>query len=76
MTIGEKIRHIRETLGWNQTEFAKLADIDNATLSVIENGRSDPGYETLQKIITAFKINPAMLHTQLIKKEKAKVDKG
>jgi len=74
-SIGEKIRHIRETLGWRQTEFARLAGIDDATLSVIENGRSDPGYETLQKIINTFKVNPSVLHTQLIKKENVKKGK-
>lgn len=52
--IGKRIREIREEKKIDAKELAKLAGIDAANLSRIENGRYSVGFDILTKIATAL----------------------
>ena len=52
--IGTRIREIREERGIDAKDLAKLAGIDAANLSRIENGKYSVGLDILSKIATAL----------------------
>lgn len=52
--IGARIRKIREERGMEARDLAKLAGIDAANLSRIENGKYSVGFDILAKIATAL----------------------
>lgn len=52
--IGARIREIREARGMEARDLAKLAGIDAANLSRIENGKYSVGFDILAKIATAL----------------------
>ncbi|MCM1317783.1 MAG: helix-turn-helix transcriptional regulator [Bacteroides sp.] len=52
--IGARIREIRESRNLDAKDLAKLADIDAANLSRIENGKYSVGFDILAKIATVF----------------------
>lgn len=50
LTVGLRIKGIREQLGFNQKEFAKLINATVPAVSNWENGRSLPNNERIKKI--------------------------
>ena len=52
--IGNRIRQIREERGIEARDLAKLAGIDAANLSRIENGKYSVGIDILSKIATSL----------------------
>ncbi len=52
--IGARIREIRESRNLDAKDLAKLAGIDAANLSRIENGKYSVGFDILAKIAIAF----------------------
>ena len=54
-SLSQKIIKIREKAGLNQTEFSKLLDIPQSSISSFENGTSIPHYNTLKKLINISK---------------------
>lgn len=52
--IGSRIREIREARGIEARDLARLANIDAANLSRIENGKYSVGLDILSKIATAL----------------------
>ena len=52
--IGNRIKQIREEKGIEARELAKLAGIDPANLSRIENGRYSVGFDILSKIAASL----------------------
>jgi DNA-binding XRE family transcriptional regulator len=52
--IGARIRQIREERGIEARDLAKLAGIDAANLSRIENGKYSVGLDILSKLATAL----------------------
>lgn len=52
--IGKRIRQIREEKGLDAKGIAKLANIDSANLSRIEQGRYSVGLDILSKIANAL----------------------
>lgn len=56
--VGCRIKYLRKTrLMINQDDFAKILDMDRASLSKIESGRSNITLATLEKIMSALKIS-------------------
>ena len=51
--IGKKIRHFRKEKGIEAKDLAKLANIDAANLSRIEQGKYSVGLDILSKIASA-----------------------
>ena len=52
--IGSRIREIRVERDMEARDLAKLADIDAANLSRIENGKYSVGFDVLSKIAAAL----------------------
>lgn len=52
--LATHIRQLREELGWTQEDLAKRARIDQADLSRIERGGTDPRWSTVNRIINAL----------------------
>jgi predicted transcriptional regulator len=52
--LATHIRRLREELGWTQEELARRAHIDQADLSRIERGATDPRWSTVNRIINAL----------------------
>lgn len=55
MVVGERIRHVRESLRLSRAEAARRAGLDLNYLWRVESGRcANPGSENLQKIAAAL----------------------
>lgn len=61
MDIGPHIRHARRQAQLSQEELASLAGINRTYLSQLENGRSSPTIDVLNRIARALHIDPASL---------------
>ncbi len=55
-TIGERIRHLRESAGLTQGALARAADIGRVTLVRLEKGEQTPRFKTLDAIAKALGI--------------------
>lgn len=53
-TINERIRMLRESTGLGRTLFCRKHDLKEPTLVAIENGRSKPGADILEKIVLGY----------------------
>ena len=55
MALADKVRELRQKLGWNQATLAQQSDITQATISRIENGKvTQPKMGQLQKLAEAL----------------------
>lgn len=54
MTLGDRIKQIRQSLGWTQGRLAKEAEISKSFLSEIENNKSNISGENLLKLANAL----------------------
>uniref|UniRef100_UPI0039AEEE12 helix-turn-helix domain-containing protein n=1 Tax=Empedobacter brevis TaxID=247 RepID=UPI0039AEEE12 len=57
MSIGLRIKEIRNFLGLNQIDFAKKIGIKQSPLSQMEGGRILPSIDTISEIIRNFNIS-------------------
>ena len=55
-TLGERIRHYRESAGLTQEALAQAADIGRVTLVRLERGKQTPRFKTLEAISAALGI--------------------
>ena len=53
-TVGERVRHYRESAGLTQVALARAADIGRATLVRLENGEQSPRFATLKAVADAL----------------------
>jgi transcriptional regulator with XRE-family HTH domain len=56
MIIGERIRELRERLKLSQGEIERRTGLLRCHISRVENGRTVPGLETLEKMARAFDV--------------------
>lgn len=56
MNIGEKIKTVREAKNLSQKEISNMVQMDQSQYSKIENGKTDPTTNTLEKIAKALGI--------------------
>ena len=56
MNIGEKIKNVREAKNLSQKEISNMVQMDQSQYSKIENGKTDPTTNTLEKIAKALGI--------------------
>ena len=61
MTLGKKIRAIRHRKAWSQETLAAKAKLKTLTLRDIENGKTQPRFQTIQKIARALDVSPEEL---------------
>ncbi|EDT87304.1 XRE family transcriptional regulator [Clostridium botulinum] len=57
MKLGEKIRSIRKKKGYSILQIKELTGLSKSTISELENDKSSPTAETLQKIATALNVH-------------------
>jgi len=55
--IGPRLRTIRNHLGLSQRKLARKSGVSNATISLIEHGRTDPSMGMLRRILDAMGIS-------------------
>lgn len=62
MTLGERIRHLREAINLSQAELAKRIGMKREYLSRLENGGLDnPTIKTLRRLAKGLRIELAAL---------------
>lgn len=54
MTIGEKIKHARESMGLSQGKLAKASGLAQSSISYIESGGKKPNIETITILAKAL----------------------
>lgn len=47
MSIGEKIKHLRKSMGFSQGELARQSGLAQSSISYIESGGKKPNIETI-----------------------------
>jgi transcriptional regulator with XRE-family HTH domain len=57
MTLGERIKYLREKNGYAQKFVAEKIGVRNNTLSSYESDKRQPDYDTLQKIADFFEVS-------------------
>lgn len=54
--FGERVRELRESRGWIQTDLAYHSRLERAFISRIENGRTNVSLETAERLAAVFEI--------------------
>lgn len=54
--IGDRIRHARKSAGMSQEELAAKIRVNRSYLSLVENGKSSPTFEFMEKIASGLEI--------------------
>lgn len=52
--LGRNLRRLRKDKGWTQDELAAKLGVEQMTVSLIENARSNPTLETLEAVAACF----------------------
>lgn len=55
--IGPRLQGLRNQQGLSQRRLARAAGVSNATISLIEHGRTDPSLGLLKKILDAMSVS-------------------
>lgn len=61
MTIGKRIKHLREKKGYTQAEFGKLLGLSDKAVSTWENDTKTPRMSTLHKMAEIFCVSTSYL---------------
>lgn len=61
MSIGEKLRKLRDDQHWSQETVAKLMNLHRSTISKYENDKTEPDTQTLIQFAKIFKIDKSYL---------------
>lgn len=59
--LGRQLRTLRQRRGLSQRKLAQAAGVSNATVSLIEHGRTDPSMGLMKKILDALGVSFADL---------------
>lgn len=57
MTIGDRIKKVRESVDKNQRDFASSIKIGQSTLAMFENGQREPKEIHIEQICSKYDIN-------------------
>ncbi|MGH8224022.1 MAG: cupin domain-containing protein [Woeseiaceae bacterium] len=55
--LGPRLRSLRSHCGLSQRRLARLSGVSNATISLIEHGRTDPSIGMLKRILEAMGVS-------------------
>ena len=61
MTLGDKIKNIREDMDLSQSEIARLIPMNQSNYSKIERNIQEPSMDQLRRICQILKIDPRYL---------------
>jgi transcriptional regulator with XRE-family HTH domain len=56
-SLGLRLRNLRQRRGLSQRKLAQAARVSNATISLIEHGRTDPSMGLLRKILDSLGVS-------------------
>ncbi len=56
VSIGQKIKKLREEKGYSLEELSKLSKLTTSTLSAFERGKTKPTYDSLRALTQAFRV--------------------
>ena len=74
MTLGEKLKQLRQEKGLSQPELAAEAGIEQSYLSKLENDKSLPSNDILRKILAAFQVSLSDFVTdELVQKDMSRL---
>lgn len=59
--VGHRIAELRQMRGWTQQVLADLAGIERSHLARLESGEREAGLRMLEKVASAFGVEPAEL---------------
>jgi transcriptional regulator with XRE-family HTH domain len=59
LTVGQRLRKLREMFGLSQRELARRAGVTNGTISLIEQGEVSPSIASLKKVLDGFPLTLA-----------------
>ena len=65
-TVAEAARWIRESLGLNQREFAKLVGLSTPQIARLERGEANPTLETLVAIGKPYGLHVGFIHPTML----------
>lgn len=57
MTLGERVKSLRQSLGWTQDKLAQEAKISKSFLSEVENDKANISGDNLLKIANVFNVS-------------------
>lgn len=63
LTVGERLKYLRETLGFNQVEFSERIQMEQSYLSKLEKGHKGLGKRLLKDMVATFGFNGNWLMT-------------
>lgn len=67
-TIGDAVRFVRQSQGWEQKDLAQKAELSPSQISCIEKGSRDPSWDSLKRICNALGVSVSMV-VMLVEKE-------
>lgn len=56
-SLGLRLKNLRQRRGLSQRKLAQIASVSNATVSLIEHGRTDPSMGLLRKILDSLGVS-------------------
>ncbi len=60
-TVGSRLKHLRETKAWTQSDLSVKAGVTALTILRIENGKTHPRLPTVRKLADALGVDPGWL---------------
>lgn len=60
--IGYNIKEARSRKNWSQTDLSQASGISNTVISAFENGKKNPGLDTLAKLAKALEVSIDQLY--------------
>ena len=61
LSLGRRVRQLREKNGWTQEGFAEQSDLDRSYIAGIEAGLRNPSTKALSRMAKAFGVTLAVL---------------
>ncbi|MBB6429379.1 helix-turn-helix domain-containing protein [Algisphaera agarilytica] len=62
--FGQRLRDIRNQMGWSQEHLAAVVGLDRSYVGGVERGERNISIENICKLAEALEINPAVLFEQ------------
>lgn len=64
--IKDRIKKLRESVGWSQSELGRQSGVTSAAISKIEGGKCEPSLTVLKKIANALNVTLSALSSDII----------
>ena len=56
VSLGRRVRRLRDAKGWSQEHLAEQADMDRSYIAGIEVGARNPSVKALERLATALSV--------------------